>query len=586
MYHLMGQNKRDVEKEREKVAAANAALFAVSAAAAAQHQSQFHLQGGGTGVCSSSIPCATSFPLPLSPTSLSPFFSSSHINNANTSKSETTSAHSVTEIFSSDLNEQANRANLIMEDVEEESTSMDESGKQQNLTTIRRHTFGPSGGGANTNIYLPTSSLKHFPHPYAVAAAKQHTYNLQDYQAILPHITNLTQNLNSLVCNLPPESFSAKDPHLLKPPPVLGADFSTLAIGRRASDGGAYTATESDPNDAQPDINKKGTGRNIIDGSNTSSPNIAEQSTLANPCILDGSGTIIPSSSSLSDSPNHQASTLSTFMVPKRGSGIMSGSPINPSDSPRKRRTGLHTVLEKPPDIHPELVQEVEFRIQQNQSPISHQHQHHLNISSIPSTPPYSPLQSQTSPGGICNINLPNEACSSPPITVTPPPCGGGGGIQPPLSMISPLMSPSKPGSLRARRTGLSTVMEIGKSSSIGKSIGKESTSLLLPTERFSPVRRLSDGSPFSRSGQGGGSMNASSMPASRDVSPCYTDVRALQEEVLRLQNETQSFGSSLESTVSSSGYMSPNTMVKTFPCSLCASSQMTKLSSSDVAGK
>lgn len=147
-------------------------------------------------------------------------------------------------------------------------------------------------------------------------------------------------------------------------------------------------------------------------------------------------------------------------------------------------------------------------------------------------------------------------------------------------------MSPSKPGSLRARRTGLSTVMEIGKSSSIGKSIGKESTSLLLPTERFSPVRRLSDGSPFSRSGQGGGSMNASSMPASRDVSPCYTDVRALQEEVLRLQNETQSFGSSLESTVSSSGYMSPNTMVKTLPCSLCASSQMTKLSSSDVAGK
>ena len=48
MYHLMGQNKRDVEKEREKVAAANAALFAASAAAAAQHQSQFHLQGGGT----------------------------------------------------------------------------------------------------------------------------------------------------------------------------------------------------------------------------------------------------------------------------------------------------------------------------------------------------------------------------------------------------------------------------------------------------------------------------------------------------------------------------------------------------------
>ena len=80
--------------------------------------------------------------------------------------------------------------------------------------------------------------------------------------------------------------------------------------------------------------------------------------------------------------------------------------------------------------------------------------------------------------------------------------------------------------------------------------------------------------------------MNASSMPASRDVSPCYTDVRALQEEVLRLQNETQSFGSSLDSTVSSSGYMSPNAMTNPFPCSLCASSQMAKqVSSSDGAG-
>ena len=163
------------------------------------------------------------------------------------------------------------------------------------------------------------------------------------------------------------------------------------------------------------------------------------------------------------------------------------------------------------------------------------------------------------------------EGCSSPPITVTPPPCGGS--IQPSLSIISPLMSPSKPGSLRARRTGLSTVMEIGKSSS-GKSVGKDSTSLLLPTERYSPVRRLSDGSPFSRTGHSG-SLNASSVPASRDVSPCYTDVRALQEEVLRLQNETQSFGSSLESTVSSTGYMSPNTTVNNLQCSLCVSSQM-----------
>ena len=538
MYNLMLQNKRDVEKEREKVAAANAALIAVSAAAAAVQQSQYGMQAG---ICPSAITSNAIPPLPLSPTSMSPFFSSqSKIDSL--AQAETT-PHTVTEVFSSDLNEQSNKDTLIIEGAAEES---DDS--KLSLSNARRHTFGPSGGQKD---HVHKASLRNFP-PYAVAAAT-HSYNYPDYRAILPH-TNLTQYL-PLVCNLPPESFSVKDPHLLKPPPVLGADFSTLAIGRRASDGGAYTA-QSNPEETYQMISEDSTETNT-DASNISSPNIAEQS---NVTCIDGTSAL----PNISDSPNH--ATLTNFMIPKRGSGIMSGTPINPSDSPRKRRTGLHTVMEKPPDIPPELVQEVEFRIQQNQSPI----QHHLNVSN---TPPYSPLQPQT-------VQVIPESCSSPPITVTPPP--NGGGMQPPPSMISPLMSPSKPGSLRARRTGLSTVMEIGKPG-IGKSIGKDSSSLLLPTERYSPVRRLSDGSPFSRSGQGSG-LNASSMPASRDVSPCYTDVRALQEEVLRLQNETQSFGSSLESTVSSTGYMSPNTMVNSFPCSICASSQAKK--HSDGTGK
>ena len=536
MYHLLVQNKRDVEKEHEKRAAANAALIATAAAAAAaQQQSQISVQGGVSTSALTSVTC----PLPLSPTSKSLFFSSP--NKQDGIFQTKPASHIITEFFSSELNEQSNKNSLIMEDTSECSYE----GKQ-NLSTARRHTFGPYGGQKD---HLPKAGLRNFP-PYAVAAAK-HTYNLQDYRALLPH-TNLTQYL-PLVCNLPPESFSAKDPHLLKPPTVLGADFSTLAIGRRASDGGAYTA-QSNTDEGHLNPIQDG-GEKYIDASNISSPNIADQSNIA---CMDGISTV----QSVSDSPNHQHA----FMVPKRGSGIMSGNPLNPAESPRKRRTGLHTVMEKPPEINPELLQEVEYRIQQNQSPVPPHH--HLNMSSMPSTPPYSPLQSQSSPG--VSMAMP-EGCSSPPITVTPPPCGGS--IQPSLSIISPLMSPSKPGSLRARRTGLSTVMEIGKSSS-GKSVGKDSTSLLLPTERYSPVRRLSDGSPFSRTGHSG-SLNASSVPASRDVSPCYTDVRALQEEVLRLQNETQSFGSSLESTVSSTGYMSPNTTVNNLQCSLCASSQM-----------
>ena len=72
MYHLMNQNKRDVEKEREKVAAANAALIAVSAAAAAAQQSQLGMQA----VMPSSAITSNPVPLPLSPTSMSLFFSS------------------------------------------------------------------------------------------------------------------------------------------------------------------------------------------------------------------------------------------------------------------------------------------------------------------------------------------------------------------------------------------------------------------------------------------------------------------------------------------------------------------------------
>ena len=545
MYHLMEQNKRDVEKEREKVAAANAALVAVTAAAA-QQQSQHILQGGGCSSVITSSPC----PLPISPTSMSPFFSSQS-RQSNVSQSDSIS-HIVTEVFSSDVNEH----NLIMEDVHEEA---DEG--RQSLATVRRHTFGPSG---EQNNQLQKANLKNFP-PYAIhTAAAKHTYNLQDCRATLPH-SNLTQFV-PLVCNLPPESFSAKDPHLLKPPPILGPDFSTSAIERRASDGGAYS-DQSNPEEERANSSQE-CRQNITDVSNISSPNIAEQSNVIG---MEGSLTMQTSS----DSPNH--ASLGPYLVPKRGGGVMANqnSPLNPTESPRKRRTGLHTVMEKPPEIHPELVQEVEFRIQQNQSPVPP----HLNVMmSNPNTPPYSPLPSQPSPG--VNSGIP-EACSSPPITITPPP--GAVFIPQPTSMISPLMSPSKPGSLRARRTGLSTVMEVGKSNS-GKLTGKETSSLLLPTERYSPVRRLSDGSPISRSGQVG-PLNASSMPASRDVSPCYTDVRALQEEVLRLQNETKSFCGSLESTVSSSGYMSPNTMGNVPPCSLCANHQTKKQNSTDTTG-
>ena len=55
---------------------------------------------------------------------------------------------------------------------------------------------------------------------------------------LLPH-TNLPLML-PLLQNEPPHNFSVKDPHLLKPPPAMGA---AGGFGRRASDGGANLLT-------------------------------------------------------------------------------------------------------------------------------------------------------------------------------------------------------------------------------------------------------------------------------------------------------------------------------------------------------
>ena len=532
MYHLMAQNRHVEEKEREKVVAAN-----VAALVAATHQSQISIQGTAT-MTSSPYP-----PLSLSPTSMSPFFASQVSNDSIPDAAPAISLPHVTEIFSNDTTAGYQKAeNLIMESEQESDES-----KQGLTTATRRHTLGPSGG---QKCQLPKTSLTNFP----LSAAAKYNYNLQDYRAILPQ-TNLTQYL-PFVYNLPPETFSAKDPHLLKPPTVLGANFGTTSISRRASDGGAYMLQTSDD---QP--------QSIAQAGEESFDNSQAAPGMTLPHQLDKSGlaNVSEGNSNVSDSPSH--STLVPY-VPMRGSTSTTAT-TNNTDSPRKRRTGLHTVMEKPPEICPVLLRELEAQMQHQSALVEQQHQHHLSVSSIPNTPSYSPIPNQTSP-----VSLP-EGCSSPPITLKPP----SGATIPAPTIISPMVSPSKPGSLRARRTGLSTVMEVGKQGS-GKLVGKEVSSLLLPTERYSPVRRLSDGSPIFRAIQ---SPLTHSMPSSHDASPCCTDVRALQEEVLRLQNETQS-GTSLDSAPSS-GYMSPHTMANIQPCYLCSSSQGTVLNSSDMTG-
>merc|ERR1719232_2031522 len=74
-------------------------------------------------------------------------------------------------------------------------------------------------------------------------------------------------------------------------------------------------------------------------------------------------------------------------------------------DSPRKRRTGLMTVMEKPPDITDEVISDVENRIQQ---------QHLRSISPVAGGPPgYLPYPQFDSPNSLSPLS-PVSAITSP----------------------------------------------------------------------------------------------------------------------------------------------------------------------------
>jgi serine/threonine-protein kinase SIK3 len=152
MYHMIELNKRDLERERLQAA------------------------------------IAPMLP-PLSPTSMSPFFSLSATGGGDGQP------RSITEVYNHD------------------AIGMNEEKDANRQLASRRHTVGP---GQPPNYYTP-------PRPYPIPGMRG---------VILPQ-TNLMQNL-PLVSNLPPESFSVKNQHLLKPPPAL----QLSATGRRASDGG------------------------------------------------------------------------------------------------------------------------------------------------------------------------------------------------------------------------------------------------------------------------------------------------------------------------------------------------------------
>ncbi|XP_046382501.1 serine/threonine-protein kinase SIK3 homolog isoform X2 [Ischnura elegans] len=348
------------------------------------------------------------------------------------------------------------------------------------------------------------------------------------HPSMLPD-TNLPQNL-PLLQNQPPQNFCIKDHHLLKPPPVMGV---AGGFGRRASDGGANLqmyfqrqlegiwsqpgsreqlqlptnqnpTQRSQPITVMSDCSVPGTSVSVQPEDDVSCIRQAESSEMVSEeeqpdpfavaRYLQTRGNGKRHTLALGSAEEMQEEQRKMMLVDGEGSsspGVSRG-PVAGGQA-RTRRTGLLTVVERPPVISPELVMEVEARMNRQYAP----------------------------------------------------PC------LPPLQAPTPLHHPGG-GVARTKWSGLPTVREGGSNASLpspmdtsvgaigptyptgGRETYKESNTLHLPLERFSPVRRASEG--CTSLGQYRCQSDRVSTPSSSSSASPGSEVKALQQECQRLQ--------------------------------------------------
>lgn len=193
----------------------------------------------------------------------------------------------------------------------------------------RRHTVGPGDAAHQPPTPYPYTCT-YIPGYPALPLLPMLQCNVDPH--LLPH-TNLPLNL-PLVQHQPPQNFQIKDQHLLKPPIVMGA---TGGFGRRASDGGANLHVFYQQQHCN-------SGGNSDDGG-WSQPGSREH---LQP-LQTGSPTMVPCSQ-----------PLSVGVGGGSGEGVGGGGGGGGTD--RRRRSGLTAVMQRPV-INPELVMEVEARM-------------------------------------------------------------------------------------------------------------------------------------------------------------------------------------------------------------------------------
>ncbi|XP_041971272.1 uncharacterized protein LOC121727461 [Aricia agestis] len=259
----------------------------------------------------------------------------------------------------------------------------------------RRHTVGPGDcRRAQAGDHSPCAPVELRTAPLCGSA--HFSSESPAHVALLPN-TNLAAKLPA-VQHQPPRYFSVKDQHLLKPPIAMQTHASSF--GRRASDGGAHVGRGSERASCRsaPAHHVSDSGTHRVEESEQSEEQNSDSAYNTNLCRY---------------MLNRGSSKRHTMATPEEAASATSVCATSmPSTSPsstaniRVRRTGLLTVTERPPVISPELIMEVEARMNRNYLPPSmvggYQYQ-------SPSPPAAGPAQGQ----GSITAGTPNYAKNS-----------------------------------------------------------------------------------------------------------------------------------------------------------------------------
>ncbi|XP_050426740.1 serine/threonine-protein kinase SIK3-like isoform X3 [Adelges cooleyi] len=276
------------------------------------------------------------------------------------------------------------------------SSSITQDNSNHPMTT-RRHTVGP-GNGLITQIM-----------------ESNYITNLQTgcNVNVLPN-TNLPMNI-PLVEFQSPKNFTIKDQHLLKPPPVMGANNN---FGRRASDGGAnlqmaqnINCTFSEPNSKE-DLKKQGK----IDANDIRNA-MMDQSSKRNLMSDENSASVA-------------SSRFSKVMcgTSRHGIGVMDEvqGQQNNLQNTRTRRSGVLTVMDRPPVISPEVVREVEARMNREYIPpplpVVSTHRHNHRVSQVSVLPTVQELHRHSGRDSLKDVSVHSSSERYSPVRRTSEP--------------------------------------------------------------------------------------------------------------------------------------------------------------------